>query len=312
MSGPVFPWIVAAAAMLGMLGIGLVIFMAVSSRAAGRLQERLSGIPAAGEFGDLPPDRAILARIASGGKALEALVDAQGEGGRLMVQAGWRTPEARLTFYAFQALCPVIALLGVAASWVLAGEKTQGLLMLLYAIGALIVSILVPRWVLRRKAAARRARIKSEVPLFIHLLVLLFEAGLSTRQAIASLVREGRGVLPELGRECDLILRQLEAGGDTAEVLKRMAEVLEVADLTAVLGVLRQVDRYGGEVREPLLEALKMIEERRGLDLREKVNLVSGRMTVVMVLFFFPALIIFVAGPAFLSIIRALAEVNAG
>ncbi len=45
------------------------------------------------------------------------------------------------------------------------------------------------------------------------------------------------------------------------------------------------------------------------MDLRERVNLISGRMTVVMVLFFFPALIIFVAGPSWVSLIRALSGV---
>ncbi|MGH8562494.1 MAG: type II secretion system F family protein, partial [Nevskiales bacterium] len=76
-----------------------------------------------------------------------------------------------------------------------------------------------------------------------------------------------------------------------------------------VLGVLRQVERYGGEVREPLLSALAVMEERRSLDLRERVNLLAGRMTVVMVLFFFPALMLCVAGPAFSSIFRALRQV---
>ncbi len=55
-----------------------------------------------------------------------------------------------------------------------------------------------------------------------------------------------------------------------------------------------------------------MIEERRSLDLRERVNVMSGRMTVVMVLFFFPALLIFVAGPAFVSVLRALGEISGG
>ena len=152
--------------------------------------------------------------------------------------------------------------------------------------------------------------IKAEVPLFIHLLVLLFEAGLSTRQAFASLVREGRGVLPELGKEFELILRQMEAGGETGELLDNLSRSIALDELTSVLSLLRQVDRYGGEVRDPLLEALKVLEERRSLDMREMVNLMSGRMTVVMVLFFFPALLIFVAGPAFLGIIKALGDVN--
>ena len=147
---------------------------------------------------------------------------------------------------------------------------------------------------------------RREVPLLIHLLVLLFESGLATRQALSSIVREGEGVLPELGREFDLVVRQVEAGADLGDTLRNLCDVLPVDDLVTVLGILRQVERYGGELREPLLETLKAIEEQRGYELRERVNLMSGRMTLVMVLFFFPALMIFVAGPAFLAIIIAL------
>jgi len=160
--------------------------------------------------------------------------------------------------------------------------------------------------VLRKVAAARRQRIRNEVPLLVHLLVLLFDSGLSTRQALTSLVKEGIGVLPELDKEFRLVVRQLDAGGDLATVLRSLEEVMEVPDFGTVLGVLRQADRYGGEVREPLLDALKVIEERHGLDLREQVNLMSGRMTVVMVLFFFPALLIFSAGPAVMAIMKAM------
>ena len=55
---------------------------------------------------------------------------------------------------------------------------------------------------------------------------------------------------------------------------------------------------------------MQILEERRDLDLREAVNRTSAKMTWVMVGFFFPALLIFVAGPAFISIIRALGEVT--
>ena len=142
--------------------------------------------------------------------------------------------------------------------------------------------------------------------MFIHMLILLFEAGLSTRQALASLVREGRGVVPNLQQEVLVVLRQLDAGGDTAETLQQLGEGLEVSELDNVLGVLRQIDRYGGELRQPLTETLGVLEERRTLTMRERVNKMAGRMTVVMVLFFFPALLIFVAGPPFVAVLRAL------
>ena len=106
------------------------------------------------------------------------------------------------------------------------------------------------------------------------------------------------------------VLRQLDAGGDASTTLQQLGAGLEVNELDNVLGVLRQIDRYGGELRQPLTETLALLEERRTLTMREQVNKMAGRMTVVMVLFFFPALLIFVAGPPFVAVLRALAGVG--
>ncbi|MFP5307578.1 MAG: type II secretion system F family protein [Gammaproteobacteria bacterium] len=312
MTPTLFASLVAGTILVALVGLAALALLLLRARTDAQIRRRLA--PEAGssfEFED--QSRApLLASMARGGKALEGLVDTKGESARLLMQAGWRGTEQRVLWYAFQAVLPVVLAGLLIGFWAFAEVPRKSLLTLLLGFMAAVLSFLLPLWILRAVAAARRARIKAEVPLFIHLLVLLFEAGLSTRQALASLVREGAGVLPELGYELELVLRQIEAGGDIAELLKNLSEALEVDDLTTILAALRQVDRYGGEIREPLLESLSVIEERRSLDLRERVNLLSGRMTVVMVMFFFPALLVFVAGPAFLALIRALGEVNAG
>ena len=310
MSAAGFAILAMLALLMTVAAIITVTMLVQRSRGESQLQQRFEPeLARAAEF-EIAGQRPLITNIARGGKAIEGWVDPENESAKLMVQAGWRSDTARAMWYVVQALVPLLGFGSVVLYWALGPEKHKSLFLLAFAFTAFALSVLIPRWILRGAAAARRDRLKGEVPLFIHLLVLLFEAGLSTRQAIASLVREGAGVLPVLGGEFELVLRQLEAGGDTSEVLKNLADTLTVEDLTSAIGVLRQVDRYGGEVREPLLEALAVLEQRRGLDLREKVNLMSGRMTVVMVLFFFPALLIFVAGPAFLSIIRALHNVS--
>lgn len=288
-----------------------VTLLIMRAREKAELKQRISPEAKARDEFSAGGDKAVLQRLAQRGKAIEGWVDSENESARLLLQAGWRSSEARLFWYIFQGALPIAIAVGLIALWLFGPAQFKTFTnMTLFVIMGAILSFLVPRWVLRGVAERRRQRVKSEVPLFIHLLVLLFEAGLSNRQAFASLVREGRGVLPELGREFEVVLRQLEAGADTNVVLKGLGDTMDVSDLTTVLGVLRQIDRYGGEVREPLLETLKILEERRTLDMREYVNVLSGRMTVVMVAFFFPALLIFVAGPAFLAIIRALAQVN--
>lgn len=310
MSPTVFAGLVAAAILVAAVALGAVAVLVMRVRTEAQIRRRLSPEVGGDVVIDERADAPLLSTMARGGRALEGVIDAEGESARLLLQAGWRGSEQRLLWYAFQAALP-FALGGlVLLFWAASDVRNKALVVLLLALAAAILAFLLPRWILRSVASARQRRIKNEVPLFIHLLLLLFEAGLSTRQALASLVREGGGVLPEIGRELELAIRQLEAGADIGEVMKNLSETLDVDDLTTVFAVLRQVDRYGGEIREPLLDALEVIEERRGLDLREKVNLLSGRMTVVMVGFFFPALLAFVAGPAFVAIIRALGQVS--
>jgi tight adherence protein C len=311
MNSLIIATVVVAAVLLAGAALVVLALLGARARQEKKLESRVMGRDRISEEFSGAPTSFIQALLGSG-EWLEKIIDKDGETGRLLLQAGWRGAQRRNGFYVFRAAVMVAAVILVMLMWALGGGVVKAQFLPLYSFALLAVAFLAPLWTLRSLAAARRARISREVPLFIHLLVLLFEAGLSTRQGFATLVREGRGVLPELGQEFELVLRQLEAGGDISEVLRTLGQTLDIGDLDSVLGVLRQVDRYGGEVREPLMEALKVIEERRGLDLRERVNLTSGRMTVVMVLFFFPALLILVAGPAVLSILRAMSQVAGG
>jgi len=310
MSANTYATFVAGAVFFLLLALAAGAVLVFYSRSERHMRQRLDRSEAVAAD-DFDGDRPLLQGMARQGKAIEKLMETQGETARLLIQAGWRDAQARMAYYAFQFIMPVVMVgLAIAAGIFYKSKIFDPPTLYVVVFGAAVLGILVPIRVLRMFAGARRKRIQREVPLFVHLLVLLFDAGLSTRQAFANLVREGGGVLPELGGEVQLVLRQIEAGGDISEVLRHLGDTLEVGDLTTILGVLRQVDRYGGEIREPLLDTLKVIEERRGLDMREKVNVTSGRMTLVMVLFFFPALLIFSAGPAVLSFVHAFGSVT--
>jgi tight adherence protein C len=288
------PLLIALAVALVVIALGAALAGVLMGRGRARLADRL-----AADGGPAPPRDSAGAwwqQLAEGGRGMERWFEDDVGIDLLLVRAGWRDARARTTYYLLQIGLPALLF-----AFVLLMALTRGLGLQATLLGVMlvIIGLLLPRWLLRR----------TEVPLFVNLMMLLLEAGLSTRQALHSLVRDGGGVLPELGDEFRLALRQIDAGGDLSDVLASMSQVLDVPELSGVLGVLRQVERYGGEVREPLQAALAVMQERRGLDLRERVNLLAGRMTVVMVLFFFPALMLCVAGPAFSSIFRALRQV---
>lgn len=311
MSPNLFALLVSSALVSGVLALLALLWWLLSAQRLYRVRRRLHTDGVAEDEYAAEGDGELIQAVARGGKQIEGWLDSDNESARLLVQAGWRSARQRRSYYVLQAVMPLALAAAAALAWTITPPKLHiPIMLLLFVLGGLMLGALLPRRILRARAETRRRRLKNEVPLFVHLLVLLFEAGLSTRQAIASLVREGGGVLPELGFEFETVLRQLEAGGETAEVLKNLDKAMQVEDLGNILAVLRQVDRYGGEIRGPLLEALEVMEQRREIDLREMVNLMAGRMTIVMVMFFFPALLIFVAGPAFVSILKMLKEVN--
>lgn len=301
MSAPLLA--VMAAACLALALFAGLLLLAQRMRSE-NLQQRFAAVP--GGRAARRGGNAVWAQLAEQGRQVDALFDEQGETERLLLQAGMRSAGERTPYFVAQILLPLAAVVGsvlaIALNW-FEGDTVDKLIR---AFVLVALSLLGPRWWLKRRASARRARLRGEVPMLIHLLALLFDAGLSLRQALSTLTAEGAMVLPHSSRELGAVLRQLEAGAEVDEVIRATAQALEVTELASVLAVLQQVDRYGGELRAPLMDVLELVEKRRELSLRERVSALSGRMTIVMVLFFFPALLIFVAGPAVLVILAAL------
>lgn len=308
MSG-LIPIAMVAAACLVVMGLALLGVSFVQESRRRRVARRLASASASGSA---ESQRDWFRRVAAQGQRFDSLIEDPEETTILFAQAGWGGSRARALFYGVQLLLPILALLVAIPFWFLLVNQ----LGVLFSVMALIVLVLaaavLPRMALRSAAKNRRERIRAETPLFINLIVLLFEAGLSTRQALTSLVRDGANTLPEISQELRPVLRQVEAGGELSTLLRHMGKTLAVQDLDSVLAVLRQVERYGGEIREPLTEALETIEERRTMEIRETVNVLSGKMTVVLVACFFPALLVFIVGPAFVSISSALSSIGGG
>jgi tight adherence protein C len=89
-----------------------------------------------------------------------------------------------------------------------------------------------------------------------------------------------------------------------------MAAPLDIPELSDTIAMLKQVTRYGGNIRNSLEEYTTLVEQRQVSELREYVSKLSAKMTVVMILFLFPALMIFLAGPGFIGLSKALKGVN--
>lgn len=229
---------------------------------------------------------------------------------RLLRQAGWNSNHKRLIFTISSWLTPLIFLAGIGAYVALmtdlTGVKKMAVLFLTAGFG-----FLAPRVILRYRAEARRSQLSKEMPTAVHLLRMLFEAGLTTEHALRVIQEEGRTLMPNLSYEIAIVLQRIEAGHDRVVALGEMAQSLDVPELTDTVTMLKQVTQQGGNIRDSLLKFVQLMEVRQMTTMREYINRLSAKMSLVMMVFLFPALLIVLAAPGLLAIAKGLASVNA-
>ncbi|WP_227242540.1 type II secretion system F family protein [Paraburkholderia caribensis] len=171
---------------------------------------------------------------------------------------------------------------------------------------ALLAGFMLPKLIVRRRAAARRLAVIDELPMLVDLLRLLQGVGLSLDQSLQVMVSDFRSVLPVLSGELAIAQRQAAAGRTREQSLHRLASSYANEDLRAIVRLLIQVDRHGGAVQEPLKQFGDRLREARRAMLRERIGRLTVKMTGVMVVTLLPALLIVTAGPGVLAVVHSL------
>lgn len=232
-------------------------------------------------------------------------IEKDGELALAMWRAGLRSPVQRATVYGIQVVLP-LAVLGLLGLWMLVNGFTENAL--LFALSVTIVSVLVPKRVIASRAETRLRSVGDELSLFVQMLRILFDAGLAVEQALRVMINESASVLPTLVEELAPVLRRAEQGLDLEVELGNAAAALQHPGFNDVMIIVRQMLKQGGSARQSLGKLVEVLESRRLTDMQERVGKLSAKMTVVMIVFFFPALVILLAGPGFMSISSSMGD----
>ncbi|WP_371233509.1 type II secretion system F family protein [Pseudomonas sp. QE6] len=293
----------------GLLVVILVLAAALvalsQSRAAGReqrlIEQRLGSGPLPRAGGRLLVG--LLGRV--GGSGLAQRLQLRDHEVRILLeQAGWSGSTPRSIYLMSLLLCPLLLVgLALAVSMMPKPLFESPLLPVVFAAG---VGFLLPKRVLAHFASKRRERLAEEVIVFIQLIRILFDSGLTVEQGLRVVRQEGQNIVPVLAEELETVLAHIDSGLDLADELELLNKRLAVSELSDCCNVLRQMVRQGGSARSSLLTLKQLFEDRRLTRLQEKVSKLSAKMSLVMMLLLFPALLIILAGPGFIAITKAL------
>ena len=263
-------------------------------RVAERLQGRMAGEDRLGS----------LMRQLGGSALAQRSVSLDNETQTLLNRVGWRKASQRSLFAAFQIGTPIVSLgLTLLGQQLLFPHATPVWIASMFALG---IGYLLPKRVLAAAAKHRQQTIAKEVSTFIPLLRILFESGMAVEQSLRVLSNEAQRLLPALTHELRLILARVDSGLELGEELGKTARLLEVDEFTDTCIILQQLIHQGGGAMKSLLALKQLLDDRRLTRLQEYISKMSAKMSVVMMVFLFPALLIVLGGPAMIAISRAL------
>ncbi len=233
------------------------------------------------------------------GKLLPASTKQLSRTQRLLVRAGYRSPETATVMRGVKVLLP----LGLLALVFFTGIYRQNLAF--FALAGLL-GFLLPEFWLTWRIRRRQHRIRLGLPDALDLLVVCVEAGLGLDQAIVRVSQELRITHPQLSEELQLVNLEMRVGKTRIDALRELAVRTGVEDIKALVAMLIQTDRFGTSVAQSLRVHSDNLRTKRRQRAEEKAAKTPVKMVPVLVFFIFPALFVVILGPAVISLARQL------
>jgi tight adherence protein C len=140
-------------------------------------------------------------------------------------------------------------------------------------------------WLTERRKKRQRMVIK-DLPVFLDFIVMTVEAGMNITGGIEQATQKGPP--GPLAQEFNRLLRDLRSGLPRAEALRRMADRMDMSEISSFTGSLIQADRVGASLGQTLRAQASQRREERFLRAEKLALEAPVKMMLPLVMFFFP------------------------
>ena len=220
-----------------------------------------------------------------------------------LVQAGYRREEAITIFFGMRVMFAFALFLFFSTSMIARPNMTM-------ALAGLGAGYVLPGMALARLAKRRAHKIRLALADALDLLVVSVEAGLGLDAAMSRVGSELAFAYPALSDELKLINLELRAGKPRAEALRNLADRTGVDDLSSLVTMLIQTDKFGTSVAQSLRVYSDTLRTKRRQRAEEAAAKTGVKMVFPLVFCIFPAIWVVTIGPAAISFIKVIVPLN--
>lgn len=223
---------------------------------------------------------------------------------RELMQAGYRSPSAPAVYRVMQLGLMFIFPLMIVTFWTLWGRPlTDALMPALFAFGA---GFLLPRFVLNRLIASRKLRITWGLADALDLMVISMEAGLGLNAAMLKVCEELKSIHPDISTEFELANLEIRVGRERSEALRNLADRTGVEDLSSLVAMLIQADRFGTSIARAIRVYSDSLRTKRRQRAEQAAQKAAFKLLLPLGALLFPTMFIIILGPALLNIMDML------
>jgi tight adherence protein C len=223
---------------------------------------------------------------------------------RELMQAGYRSPSAPAVYRVMQLALMFIFPLMIVTFWSLWGRPlTDALMPALFAFGA---GFLLPRFVLNRLIASRKLRITWGLADALDLMVISMEAGLGLNAAMLKVCEELKSIHPDISEEFELANLEIRVGRERSEALRNLADRTGVEDLSSLVAMLIQADRFGTSIARAIRVYSDSLRTKRRQRAEQAAQKAAFKLLLPLGALLFPTMFIIILGPALLNIMDML------
>ena len=164
----------------------------------------------------------------------------------------------------------------------------------------------VPNVYVRLAAQSRSGQIRRHLPDAIDLLEICVSGGMGLDASWNSVAEEIRPVSPLLADEMVLTNLEMHLGLGRAEAMRHLAQRTGSEDISSLVGVLVQSEKFGTSISEALRVFTTSMREIRSQRAEESAEKMSVKMLFPMIVFIFPVVLIVAVGPAGITLTEVL------
>jgi len=219
-------------------------------------------------------------------------------------QAGYYDPSAVKSFLAARVISLFVPQLILLIFWgtIIAAIGLKGTLFLTCIV--LLAGFFAPIYWLKHKTGKRRDEHRRGFPDMMDLMVACVEAGLGMDATLVRVGHELGGRYPSLKTNLDMMNLELRAGRDRHEAMMNFSNRLELEEAKALAVMLKQAEEMGSSVGKALRTFSDEMRHKRMMLAEEKAMALSAKLTVPLILFIFPTLMVMLLLPAGLRIMK--------